>query len=193
MNDGLVEKFKTRTFNQGSAILKVKLCNPKNLIFQHLPVEEREKKLEAIRKRNSYIIDALTSVDFQENIKFVGKVTQLNEGVIYQQNFRVSPFRKAIDKSFVVKQKQKYENSEVMQLLVKLLMNSLYGEEISRIFEENFAGKSEHWMMSENDRKRKDYWKISHFKYFVKMTNDAELEAKVKKLKTMPLQLGSFV
>ena len=42
MNDELVEKFNIQTFTQGSAILKIKYYNPKNLIVQHLPVK-REK------------------------------------------------------------------------------------------------------------------------------------------------------
>ena len=48
MNDEFVEKFNTGVFNQGSAILKIKYYNPKNLIVQHLPVEERVKKIELI-------------------------------------------------------------------------------------------------------------------------------------------------
>ena len=56
MNDELVEKFITQTFNKGSAILKIKYFNPKNLIVQHLPVKEREKKIEINRLRNGYII-----------------------------------------------------------------------------------------------------------------------------------------
>ena len=43
-----------------------------------------------------------------------------------------------------------------MQLLVKLLMNSLYGEQIRKDFEEKFAGKSEYWMMSEYDEELKN-------------------------------------
>ena len=46
MNDELVEKFNTRNFNQGSAILKIKYYNPKNLIVQHIPIKEKEKKIE---------------------------------------------------------------------------------------------------------------------------------------------------
>ena len=47
MNDEIVEKFNTQTINE-SAILKIKYYNPKNLIFQRLPVREREKKLKLI-------------------------------------------------------------------------------------------------------------------------------------------------
>ena len=45
MNDEIVENFKTGNFTQGSAILKIKYFNPENVIVQHLPVKEREKKI----------------------------------------------------------------------------------------------------------------------------------------------------
>ena len=47
--------------------------------------------------RNGYIIDTLTSVDIQEIVKIGGKVVEIYEGVIYRENFKVSPFRKVID------------------------------------------------------------------------------------------------
>ena len=80
-----------------------------------------------------------------------------------------------------------------MQLLVKLLMNSLYGENIRKDIEEKFACKSEMWMQTEYDERVKDYWKISGINYIVKMIDDAGLEDEVKKLNTMPLHLGAFV
>ena len=52
MNNELVEKFNNQTFTQGSAILKIKYYNPKNLTVQHLPVKENEKKIEFNRMRN---------------------------------------------------------------------------------------------------------------------------------------------
>ena len=74
-----------------------------------------------------YIIDHLTSVDIQEIIKNIGKVIEIYEGVIYRMTFRVSPIRKTIDKLFALRQKYNDENNEVMQLLVKLLMNVFMG------------------------------------------------------------------
>ena len=38
MNNDLIEKLNNQTFIQGSAILKIKYYNPKNLIVQHIPV-----------------------------------------------------------------------------------------------------------------------------------------------------------
>ena len=94
---------------------------------------------------------------------------------------------------FASRPKYEDEGYEVMQLLVKLLMNSLYGEQIIKDIEEKFGCKSEAWMMSEYDERVKDYWKISGIKYIVKMIDDAGLEDEVKKLNTMPLHLGAFV
>ena len=193
MNDELVEKFNNQTFTQGSAILKIKYYNPRDLIVQHLPIKEKEKKIEINRMRNGYIIDYLTSVDIQEIVKIGGKVIEIYEGVIYRENFKVSPFGKVIDKLFALRQKYKDEGNDVMQLLVKLLMNSLYRENIRKDIEEKFACKSEAWMMSEYDERVKDNWKISGINYIVKLIDDAGLEDEVKKLNTMPLHLGAFV
>ena len=80
-----------------------------------------------------------------------------------------------------------------MQLLVKLLMNSLYSEQITKDIEENFACISEAWMMTEYDEQVEGYWRISHGNYIVKMIDDPGLEDEVKKLNTMPLHLSAFV
>ena len=193
MNNEHVENFNTVDFNQGSAILKIKYFNPKNLVVQHLPIKERVNKIEINRMKNGYIVDHLTSVDIQETVKIGGKVIEIYEGVIYRENFKVSPFRKVIDKMFALRQKYKDENNDVMQLLVKLLMNSLYGENIRKDIEEKFACKSEVWMQTEYDERVKDYWKISGINHIVKMIDDAGLEDEVEKLNTMPLHLGAFV
>ena len=193
MNDELVEKFNNQTFTRGSAVLKIKYYNPRDLIIQHLPIKEKEKKIEINRMRNGYITDTLTSVDIQEIVKIGGEIVEIFEGVIYRENFKVPPFRKVIDKLFALRQKYKDENNDVMQLLVKLLMNILYGEQIRKDIEENFACKSEYWMQTEYDERVKDYWKISGNNYIVKMINDAGLEDVVKKISTMPLHLGAFV
>ena len=59
-----------------------------------------------------------------------------------------------------------------MQLLVKLIMNSLYGEQNRKKIEENFACRSEAWMMTEYDQRGIDYWKIFGFNYIVRMIDD---------------------
>ena len=134
MNDELVEKFNNQTFTQGSAILKVKYCNPKNLIVQHLPVKEKVNKIEVNRMRNGHIIPTLTSVDIQEIIKIGGKLIKIYEGVFYRENFKVGPFKKVIDILFALRQKYKDERNDVMQFLVTVIMNRLFGEFLEKIF-----------------------------------------------------------
>ena len=103
--DELVKKFNTDKLTHGSAILKIKYYNPKNLIVQHLPLQEREKQIEVRRMGKAFIIDTLTSVDIQEIVKIGAKVTEIYEGVIYREKFEVSPFREVIDKLFALGQK----------------------------------------------------------------------------------------
>ena len=193
MNDDLVEKFNNQTFTQGSAILKIKYYNPKNLIVQHLPVKENEKKIELNRMRNGYITQVLTAVDIQEIVKIGSKVIEIFEGVIYRENYKVSPFKKVIDEIFELRKKYKDENNEVMQLLVKLIMNSLYGEFLRKVILESYQCKSEMWMQTEYDERVLDYQKINHGNYIVKMKDDEGLEDEVKKANTLPLQLAVFI
>ena len=80
-----------------------------------------------------------------------------------------------------------------MQLLVKLIMISFYGEQIRKDIEENFEYKFEHGMLTEYDEQVLDYRKINHGNYNVKMKDDAGLEDEVKKVNTRPLQLGAFI
>ena len=94
MNDDIVNKFNSGYFTQGSAILKTKYYNPKNLIVQYLTVKQRAKKIEIYRMRNGYIVDVLTSVDIQEIVKIDGKVIEIYQGVVYRENFEISPFKK---------------------------------------------------------------------------------------------------
>ena len=115
--------------------------------------------------RNGYIIQYVTSVDIQEIVKIGGRVIQIYEGVIYRKNYKTSPFRKVIDKLFELRQKYKDENNDVMQLLVKLIMNSLYGEFLRKDSDESFECKFEAWMMSEYDERVLDYQKINYGNY----------------------------
>ena len=128
MNDVYVEAFNNQTFNQDgdeSAILKINYYNPPNLIFQHLPVKEKVEKIEVKRMRNRYVIDTLTSVDFCETVKIGGRVIEIYEGVFYRENFKISPFRKVIERLSASRQKYKDEHNDLMKGLVKLIMNSM--------------------------------------------------------------------
>ena len=55
--------------------------------------------------RNGYIIDTLTSFDICEIGRRGGKVIEINERFIYRENFKLSPFRKVIEKLFALRRK----------------------------------------------------------------------------------------
>ena len=196
MNDIYVEAFNNQTFNEDgdeSAILTIKYYNPPDLIFQHLPVKEKVKKREVNRMRNGYIIDTLTSVDIQEIAKIGGKVVKIYEGVFYRENFKVSPFRKVIEKLFALRQKCKDEKNDLMQNLVKLIMNSLYGVQIRRDINESYYCKSETWMKTEFDGNVLDYWKITNGNDIVKKKKDDGLDDDCDIKNTLPAVLGAFI
>ena len=148
----------------------------KKLLVQHIPVKERVRKMEINRMRNGYIIRTLTFVDFQEIVKIVGNVFEVYEGIIYLEIFEVSPLKKVIDRLFQLRQKNIDKNNDDMQLLVKVIMNSEYGEQIRKDIEESYECKCEAWMVVKYDEKVLDYQKIYFGIYIVKLKDDEELE-----------------
>ena len=80
-----------------------------------------------------------------------------------------------------------------MQLLVKLIMNSLYGEFLRNDILESYQCKSEMWMMTDYDERVLDYQKVVHGNYIVKMKDDEGIEDEVKKVNTLPLELAVFI
>ena len=196
MNDVYVEAFNNQSFNEDgdeSAILKSKYHNPPDLIFQHLPVKEKVKKIEVNRMRKGYIVDTLTSVDIQEIVKIGGKVVEIYEGVVYRENFKVSPFRKVLEELFALRQKYKDKKNDLMQKLVKLIMVSLYGVQIRKDINESYSCKSETWMKTEFDENVLDYWKLPNGNYIVKMKKDDGLDDDCDIKNTLPAVLVAFI
>ena len=115
MNDEIVEKFKTLSFTQGSAILNVFFYNPSDLKFQHLAVREKIKNTELDRMKSGYIVDTLPSVDKPEGIKLGSKVKKNYEGVICKENFTTVSFKKVIKLIFNLGQK----NEEKVMILCR--------------------------------------------------------------------------
>ena len=135
MNDVYVKAFNDQTFNEDggeSVILRLKPYNPPILILEHFPVKEKVKTIEVNRTRNGYFIDTFTSVDICEFVITGGRVIEIYKGIFYRENFEISPIRKNIEKLFTLTQKLKDEYNDLMQRLVKLIMNRLYGVQIRK-------------------------------------------------------------
>ena len=129
--------------------------------------------------RARHFVDTLPSVDIQEIVEVGGKVIEIYEGVIYREMFKVSPYNKVIEKLIEFWQKYKVENNDVMHLLVKLIMNSLYGEQKLKDIQESYDCKSEIWMMAEYDQRVLEYQKTNHGIHIVIIKDDAGLEDEV--------------
>ena len=82
--------------------------------------------------RNGYIVDTLASVVIQEFVTIGREVVEDHAGVIYRENFKIKPFRKFIETLFALWQKYKDQGNDIMQGLVNLFMNSLYGAQVRK-------------------------------------------------------------
>ena len=196
INKTYVEAFNNQTFNQNgdeSSILRTKYYKRRDLIFQHLPVKEKVENVEVNRMRNGYIIDTLTSVDICEIIITGGRLIEIYEGVVYREKFKISPFRKVIEKLFALRQKYKDEHNDLMQGLVKLIMNSLYGVQIRKDIDQSYKCKSQYWMETEYDENVLDYWKLPNGNYIVKLKKDDGLEGDNDVKNTLPSHFGAFI
>ena len=69
--------------------------------------------------RNGYITDTLTSIDICEVVEMGGKVIRIYEDVKYQENFKISSFRKVIENIFTLGRKYTDGKNHLMQGLVK--------------------------------------------------------------------------
>ena len=110
--------------------MKIRFYNPPDLIIQNIPIEEKVRNIEVNQTRNGFIVDVLTSVDIQELLKLGEKTIQNYAGIIYRENFEISPFRKVIEKLCALRHIYKNEGNDLLRGLVKLIMNNLYGVQI---------------------------------------------------------------
>ena len=74
-----------------------------------------------------------------------------------------------------------------------MIFSSLYGGQIRKYIEEQYAIKSEYWMSTEYDERVKNYRKLSNGKFFVKMVVDEGLEDGVRKLNRKPFPIRAFI
>ena len=110
--------------------------------------------------RSAFIVQTSTSVDIQETVQIRGKVLENYEGVVYRENFKINPFEEVNDKLFALRQKYEKEKNEVLQLLVKLTLNALYGEFLRKHITKSYQCKSEMWMQTKYDERVSDYQKV---------------------------------
>ena len=134
------ELFNSQEFRPKCGIFKVYYEYPNNLFFQPIPAkdnitytqDEKEYSQELIRFRNGKCYDVLTSVDIQEIVRCGGKILKIYDGIVYEENFKESPFKDFVKKLFKLRKTYKEEGNNVGYDLIKLLINSLYGKTIQK-------------------------------------------------------------
>ena len=89
--------------------------------------------------------------------------------------------------------KYKSEGQDILQEMVKLIMNSIYGQTIRRDIEDEFCCKTENWMKTEYDERVKDYWRLPNGHYIVQLSLDEGVDGEIDHKNTMPSQLGAFI
>ena len=143
--------------------------------------------------RKEYIIESLISVDIQETVRTGDEIIQIYEGVIYQENLKISPLRKVIEKLFTLRQKYKDEKKDLLQRLLKLILKRLYGVQLRGDIIESYYCKSETWMKTEFDEKVLEYWKLRNENYIVKIKKDDGLDDDCDIENTLPAHLWAFI
>ena len=118
---------------------------------------------------------------------------EIYEGVIYGRNFKISPFRKVIEKLFALRQKYKYERNDLMQGSVKFLMKNLHGVQIRKDINEFIKCNSEQWMQTEYNDNVLDYRKLPNGNYSKKFKKDDGLDGDNDVKNTLPYHLGAFI
>ena len=96
------------------------------MTFQHLANEEKVNITEIKDRRIGYFINLSTSVHFPGCVKIKGKVIEIKESVLLKEDFKISPFKEIKGKLLALRQKYKDKGKNLMQILDKFLMNTLY-------------------------------------------------------------------
>ena len=125
MSESICTFFNSGRWNELNrcAFLTVKYHNPENLIFQHLPVKEKIKnpyknnRFEEInRMRNGIIIDALTSIDIVEIVKYGGVILEVIEG-FFCHNLNFNPYTEFVTDLFGKRDMFKSQGKDLLQNL----------------------------------------------------------------------------
>ena len=79
-----------------------------------------------------------------------GRKFNFNEGVVYRKT-KLLPFKKVIEHLFDLYLKYQEKGNDLMVDLIKLCMNSLYGQPTRKDINEEYIKRSENWLVKNND------------------------------------------
>ena len=187
----ILKKFNRQTFRPKTGIFKIFYEYPNDMFFTPVfskdSVNFENKKTEILRSRTGKCCDILTSVDIQEIVRCGGTIIRIFDGLIFEENFEINPFREFVLELYSLKAKFKNEKNKVGYAIVKLLLVSLYGKMVQK----DIKTKTHLW--NENTLKKNytdnvKYEKIGDDLYYV----EEDIGDDLPKL-LMPSHLGSFI
>ena len=203
MNDSICTLFNSGRWNElnRSAFLTVKYHNPPNLIFQHLPIKERNEnpyknnRLEEInRMRNGIIIDTLTSIDIVEIVKYGVIILEVYEG-FFCHNLEFNPHTEFVTDMFEKRDLFKSQGKDLLQNLGTKIGLSVYGGNIRKDINEEYKCVTEHWMKENFVDRVKEWFPLKNGSLIVKLEDDEGVDDydKAKSINKMPSQFGSYI
>ena len=87
----------------------------------------------------------------------------------------------------------KTKKNDILQGLVKIIMNSLCEVQIHRDIDESFYCKLETWMKTEFDENVLDYWRLPNGSHFVEMEKDDQLDKDCDTENTLTAVPGAYI
>jgi DNA polymerase type B, organellar and viral len=135
----------------------------------------------------------LSSVDMEEIVKIGGKIIRIYEGVIFTSHYEESPFKKFVEHLFELRLKYKKESNDIMQNLVKLMLNSLYGKTIQKDINKEVHIWSEETLREKFDERIVDYSRLPCGKYIVELKEEEGVDVEEVKKGLNPSHLGIFI
>ena len=203
MNNAICILFNSGKWNElnRSAFLTVKYHNPKDLIFQHLPIKEKienpykNNRLEEInRMRNGIIVDTLSSVDIVEIVKCGGVILDIYEG-FFCHNLEFNPYTEFVTDMFQKRDMFKSQGKDLLQNLAKKIGLSVYGGNIRKDINEEYKCVTENWMRENFDDRVKEWFPLKNGNFIVKLEDDEGVDDydKAKSINTMPSHFGSYI
>ena len=140
--------------------------NPENLVFQHLPLKEKNNnsqknsRLEEInRNRNGILIDVLTSVDIVEIVKIGGNILELFEG-FFCHNPEYNPYTDFVTDLFEKRDLFKSQGKGSLQNLAKKIGFSDYVGKIGKDINEIYKCVTETWLRKSFDYRVKEWFPL---------------------------------
>ena len=186
LNDAVCEIFNSGRWDElkRTVFLTVKYHNPKNLIFQHIPIREKVKysyknRLQEMNHcRNGVIFDTLISQDIIQVVICGGVLLEVYEGFFWH-NMQHIPYTEFVKDMVSKRDLYKKQGKNLLKTLAKKITNSMYGGKIRQDVNDQFRCVTEDWMRHNYDCRAKEWWPMKSGFLIDKLEDDVGVDDQV--------------